>query len=81
MIGKAKLIPESLIVYPDKKELYRKEKSGKVVPMIVWRSVAAAVFIGFGLWISIPYFKNHHTKRPVVAQINTIKNPEAPTKD
>ena len=37
LIGKAKLIPESLIVYPDKKELYRKEKSGKVVPLFVWR--------------------------------------------
>jgi hypothetical protein len=80
LIGKAKLIPESLIVYRNKKELYRKEKPGKVVPLFVWRSIAAAVFIGFGLWISVPYFKNHDSKPPVVAQINTAKKPEAPIK-
>jgi len=80
LIGKAKLIPESLIVYPDKKELYRKEKPGKVVPLFVWRSFAAAVFIGFGLWISVPYFKNHNPKPSVVAKINTAKKPEATTK-
>jgi hypothetical protein len=80
LIGKAKLIPESLMVYPDKKELYRKEKLGKVIPLFVWRSFAAAVFIGFGLWISVPYFKNHDSKLPVAAQINTPKKPEAPIK-
>ncbi len=79
LIGKAKLIPDSLIVYPDKKELYRKEKSGKVISMSIWRYVAAAVLIGFGLWISVPYFTNHHSNTPVVAQINPVKKSGATT--
>ncbi len=76
LIGKAKLTPDSLVVYPDKNELYRKEKSGKVVSMTIWRYVAAAVLIGFGLWFSIPYFTNQHTEVPVTAQISPVKNPE-----
>ncbi|MGN6531918.1 MAG: hypothetical protein ACTHK0_09220, partial [Ginsengibacter sp.] len=55
LIGKAKLVPENSIIYPNKKELFRKEKSGKVIPVILWRTMAAAIFIGFGLWITIYY--------------------------
>ena len=81
LIGTAKLSPESSIVYPDKKELYRKEKSGKVIPMMWWRYIAAAVLVGFGLWFSVPYFTNHDTKTPVVAQINPLKRSEPSTKN
>lgn len=81
LIGKAKLSPETLIVYPDKKELYRKEKSGKVISMKMWRYVAAAVLIGFGPWISAPYFTSHDTETPVVAQINSVKKSEPLTKN
>lgn len=79
LIGKAKLTAESLVVYPDKSELYRKEKSGRVISMIIWRYVAAAVLIGFGLWFSIPYFTNQHANVPVTAQVNPIKKPEQVT--
>jgi len=81
LIGKAKLTPDTLIVYPDKKELYRKEKSGRVVSIMVWRYAVAAVLIGFGLWFSIPYFTNQPTKVPVTAQNIPIKKPKAPTPD
>ncbi len=81
LIGKAKLIPDSLVVYPDKKELYRKEKSGKVVPLFVWRSLVAAVFIGFGLWISVPYFTHQHADVPVTAQLNPVKNSQPETQN
>ena len=73
LIGKARLAPDLLIVYPDKKELYRKEKSGTVVSMMIWRYVAAAVLIGFGLWISIPYFTHHALNVPVTAHVNPMK--------
>ncbi|KAA9041849.1 hypothetical protein FW778_07480 [Ginsengibacter hankyongi] len=56
LIGLARLTPESSVVFPNKKVLYKKEKSGKVVPLMFWRMLAAAVFIGFGLWITNLFF-------------------------
>ncbi len=81
LIGKAKLSPDKSIVFPDKKQLYRKEKSGKVIPLILWRSLAAAVFIGFGLWVSFPYFTNHNKTPHVVSQINPVKKSEPLSKN
>jgi hypothetical protein len=57
LIGLARLTPEAEILFPDKKLLYKKEKPGKVVPIFFWRMLAAAVFIGFGLWITQLYFQ------------------------
>jgi len=75
-IGKAKLHFEKNLIYPNKKELYRKEKSGKIIPLVLWRSFAAAVFIGFGLWIAIPYFNKNKVYQPVASIINNaIKTP------
>ena len=79
LIGKAKLSADPLVVYPDKKELYRKEKKGIVVSMMIWRYVAAAVLIGFGLWISVPYFTNSHNNTPVVAQVEPVKSQKPKT--
>lgn len=76
LIGKAKLIPENAIVYPSKKQLYRKEKSGKVVPIILWRSIAAAIFIGFGLWITVYFFNKKQVTQPVA--ITTNNNVQKP---
>jgi len=70
LIGKAKLVADDSIIYPDKKELYQKEKSGKVVPMILWRSVAAAIFIGFGLWIAVSYFNKKEVNQQVASTVN-----------
>ena len=70
LIGKAKLITEKSIIYPNKKELYRKEKSEKVIRLTLWRSVAAAVLIGFGLWIGVSYNKNHVATQPIAASLN-----------
>jgi len=75
LIGKAKFVAEPPIIYPNKKELYRKEKSGKVIPLILWRAMAAAVFIGFGLWIGFSYFNKTEKNVPVASQINKIKQP------
>ena len=69
LISRAKLTPENLIIFPRKKDLYRKEKDGRVISVVFWRSLAAAVFIGFGLWI----FETYHDQ-PVVPQTAVIEN-------
>jgi hypothetical protein len=79
LIGKAKLSPDTSIVYPAKQELYRKEKSGKVVTLIWWRYAAAAVLIGFGIWVAAPYFNSSANNHPVVAGINKTNNPKPAT--
>lgn len=79
LIGKAKLDADLSIVYPGKKELYRKEKKGTVVSIMLWRYVAAAVLIGFGLWISVPYFSTHDAENSGTAQLTPEKN-SAPVK-
>ncbi|HZW65313.1 MAG TPA: hypothetical protein VFF23_06470 [Hanamia sp.] len=79
LIGKAKLSPDTSIVYPAKQELYRKEKSGKVVTLMWWRYAAAAVLIGFGIWVAAPYFNSPANNHPVVAGINKTNNPKPAT--
>ena len=71
LILNSKLVPENSVIYPAKRQLYRKEKSGKVIPMILWRYIAAAVFIGFGLWIGLPYFKKNDVAQPIANSANT----------
>ena len=69
LISRAKLTPENSITFLRKKDLYRKEKDGRVIPIVFWRLLAAAVFIGFGLWI----FETYH-EQPVTPQTAVIKN-------
>jgi len=57
LIGLARLTPENEVLFPNKRILYKKENSGKVIPVIFWRMLAAAVFIGFGLWMAYSYLK------------------------
>lgn len=57
LIGLARLTAENEISFPNKKVLYKKETSGKVIPLVFWRMLAAAVFIGFGLWMAYSYLK------------------------
>ncbi|HET7119606.1 MAG TPA: hypothetical protein VFI29_24120 [Hanamia sp.] len=70
LIGKAKLTPDNSIIFPNKKQLYRKEKSGKVIPLVLWKSIAAAIFIGFGLWMGVAYFTKNKVPLPVVTSTN-----------
>jgi hypothetical protein len=75
LIGKAKLISDKNIIYPNKKELYRKEKSGRVIPLVLWRTVAAAVFIGFGLWAGMRYLNQKEGIRAVAFEQNNLQVP------
>ncbi len=74
LIGLARLTPESAIVFNNKKVLYKREKSGKVVPVLFWRMLAAAVFIGFGLWITGLYFRKPNTSNLITAHSTPAKN-------
>jgi hypothetical protein len=77
LIRQSKLSPEENIVYPGKKQLYKKEKAGRIIPLIFWRSLAAAIFIGFGLWVALPYFNQQKNTRTVALNEN-VKSLPAP---
>ncbi len=68
LIGLARFTANSSIIFPDKKYLYKKEKTEKIVPIIFWRILAAAVFIGFGLWITQLYIQKEKQKSAVTVQ-------------
>ncbi|MEO8416794.1 MAG: hypothetical protein ABI472_24225 [Ginsengibacter sp.] len=74
LIGLARLAPEHTVVFADKSILYKKRKTGKVVPILFWRSLAAAVFIGFGLWLAQLYFE-----KPVAVTAKTAPAKAAAT--
>jgi hypothetical protein len=68
LIGLARLVPEDSIVFPNKKLLYQKEKTAKVVPALFWRILAAAIFIGFGIWITQLYSNRSKQLPALVSQ-------------
>lgn len=74
LIGKTTFVPDLLVSFPNRKSLYKKEKSGKVVPIFIWRSMAAAVVIGFGLWAGIAYFYNPGEKGSIAGIENPTKS-------
>ncbi|MEO8568527.1 MAG: hypothetical protein ABI419_05315 [Ginsengibacter sp.] len=71
-----KIVPESSIIFSEKQSLYKKEKSGRVVPLIFWRLVAAAVFIGFGFWIFQAYYQPAPQLPGIVKNVNPVKKTE-----
>lgn len=76
VIGISKLLPDHSISFPGKKDLYKKEKAGRVLPLIVWRSLATAVFIGFGLWIFQAYYQQPAPLPAIVKNVNPVKETE-----
>ena len=68
LIGLARLTADNSIIFPDKKYLYKKEKTERVAPIIFWRMIAAAVFVGFGLWITQLYIKKEKRNSAVTVQ-------------
>lgn len=74
LFGNAKLLPEEFVVFPDKELLCRKEKAGKAITLILWRSIAAAVFIGIGLWTAFSYLNQKEGMRAITFK-ETIKLP------
>lgn len=69
LIGLARLTPEVSVVFRGKKRLYKKGKPGKVVPVMFWRMIAAALFIGFGLWITFSYLQKPEESKTITHAI------------
>jgi len=61
ILKQTKLQPDMEVVFEDKALLYRKE-AGKVVGFRWWRVAAAAVLLGFGLWIGVSVYQNSSQK-------------------
>lgn len=72
LFEQAKFESES-VVFPNKDLLYRKETSGKVVPIRVWKMLAAAVLIGFGVWVALPFISSNKQVPTVALNDNQVK--------
>lgn len=77
LFAKARLQADLTIVYPAKKELYKREQ-GKVISIVFWRTIAAAIFIGFGLWF---FWDNSETNsiNPVAINVDKPSSPNGKT--
>lgn len=64
LLQQIKYQPETSVVFPNKKVLYKKEENVKVIPMW-WKAMAAAVLAGAGLWIGINYQQRNNIEPPV----------------
>lgn len=69
LIGQAKIQADP-VSFPDKKSLLRKEHSGMSGRIILFRSLAAALVLGFGFWLAIPYFNGDTIQPQVAGQTN-----------
>ena len=74
VLQKTKLQPDTVIVFPDKKSLYR-TAGGRVVGFKWWRAVAAALLLGLGIWTGVTIYKNNTktgaAKEPIASGNNT----------
>ena len=73
LFGQAKFDSESSVVFPNKELLYRKETSAKVVSIKMWRMLAAAVLIGFGVWVALPFISPNKQVPEVALNGNQVK--------
>ena len=68
LFSQAKMQPD-VVSYPDKKSLLRKEPSGMTGRIILFRSLAAAVVLGFGFWITASYFSGNDVQNPIAQAV------------
>ena len=74
LISRAKMQTDP-VFFPDKKSLLRKEHSGVGGRIILFRSLAAAAVLGFGLWIAVLYFSESDSQNPIAQQVATPASP------
>ncbi len=74
LFAQSKLIVDEQVVFDKKHLLLKNESKGKVVPLIYWRALAAAMIAGLGIWFSIIYFNQSKITSPVIATAPIIKN-------
>jgi hypothetical protein len=80
LIGKSKLAPDNALIYPWEKQLYKREKRGTIIQPIWMKTVAAAILIGFGLWIAVSYFNKSNTTPRLSTLTNNTPNQAVTTR-
>ena len=80
LIGKSKLATDNTVIYPWKKQLYKREKRGTIIQPIWMKTVAAAILIGFGLWIAVSYFNKSNTTPRLSTLTNNTPNQAVTTR-
>lgn len=68
LLQKVKLEPDESIVFPDKKSLFKKEDTGKVIPFKWWKAAAAAILLGFAILAGITFKAKNKTGIPVAVK-------------
>jgi hypothetical protein len=56
LLQKVKYEPDTSILFPDKSSLHKKENDSRIISFR-WKALAAAVFLGIGLWTGIHYLQ------------------------
>ena len=54
LLQQVKYEPDTSVVFPDKRSLYKKEDDTRVIPFR-WKALAAAVLLGIGVWAGVNY--------------------------
>jgi anti-sigma factor RsiW len=72
LLQKTKLLPDTVIVFANKKSLYRKE-GGKVIGMPWRRIAAAAILLGFGIWVTVTFINSNKNDGVTVAINNNAE--------
>jgi hypothetical protein len=87
LFSQVKLISDEHIIFEKKHLLFKNESKGKVVPLIYWRALAAAIIAGLGIWFSFSYLNQSKISSPAIAttpitkSINSVPEIQANKKD
>ena len=74
LFSQSKLIADEHIVFDKKQLLLKDEPKGKVVPLIYWRALAAAMIAGLGIWFSFSYLNQSKISSPAIATAPITKS-------
>jgi hypothetical protein len=73
LLQQIKYKADESIVFPDKRQLHKKEDSVRVIPLR-WKALAAAILIGVGLWTGAGYLKKEKTKQHISKETTPKEN-------
>lgn len=74
LFSQSKLIADEQVVFDKKHLLLKVESKGKVVPLIYWRALAAAMIAGLGIWFSFSYLNQSKISSPAIATAPITKS-------